>query len=81
MYIQFCALTRDNQPRRFSFRVEALEQGLDVINQLVSSGESLIEIYLRDNKSLLRLPVEGFDGELCSEPMSRLQTEWERVLA
>ncbi|ADB38617.1 hypothetical protein [Spirosoma linguale] len=58
-----------------------LESGLDMLTELINHGWKLTDIrIIGANKNLINLPLNAFDGNYFSEPLGKLQQEWEDIL-
>ncbi|KAA9357363.1 hypothetical protein [Larkinella humicola] len=57
------------------------ETAFDLLSNFVASGLTLLEASVSDGATLLKLPVDGFDGQLFSPHLQNLQMEWEEILA
>lgn len=62
MIIRLTSVDSQNQLRDFSFQVERLEQGFDILNQLAANKEKLIAAQLVDKRFVISLPIESLHG-------------------
>lgn len=77
MLIVFSTL---QQHQTFHLKVATLEEGFDWLNALVATGYQLCSIYLVDEHSNIRLPVDAFDGQPMSGVFLSLAQQWQELL-
>lgn len=81
MVLSFTALTKQNQFRSFNCQLSELETALDVLNTISQQGDTLLNVWIKDEDTCIELPPNIFDGESFSKPLQDLKKQWEAVLS
>lgn len=81
MLIKIDLVDPQGQLRTFAFSPSRLEYGFSTLSQIVMNGNTLITAQLMSNGNFTSLPTEAFDGELFTEPIQLLETEWQLILS
>ena len=81
MIIAFTAFNRRAEIQAFTCLLDSLEAGFDVVSSLVGQGNRLIEVVLIEERRIISLPIDAFDGQALSEPIRQLEQEWKRLLS
>lgn len=79
----FFVTTIDNQgqERSFSYQIDQIETGLDVLSTLVAQGNTLVEVRLYEEGHSTTLPAEAFDGKPVSLALQELENQWHTLLS
>jgi hypothetical protein len=67
--------------REVSIVLEKLEDGLDLLNNIVALGHTLLKVNVIDQDSNTSLPVGLFDGASFAKPIQRLEFQWRSIFA
>lgn len=80
MFLSFRAVDESGTIRNFSCELAQLEAGFDFLSQVVAAEDTLLEVSIIDQGSVIKLPPESFDGSPLLEAMHQLEHEWSSVL-
>ncbi|MGA0555390.1 hypothetical protein ACO2Q8_01985 [Larkinella sp. VNQ87] len=81
MLLVFSVLQPDGEIRPLVFYSHQLEGCLDVLNNFIKSGNSVLYAAIREpNGTETIIPVETLDGHSMSEYLLKIQIEWEQIL-
>ena len=59
----------------------SLEECFDAITLVVNKNWQFTALKLLDqDKTVIALPIEAFDGQSLTRPLQQLQREWEQIL-
>ena len=61
MIIAITTRTKYDHERSFNAMVNTLETGLDAIDSIVATGDTLLRAQVFDGNQVLTLPIEAFD--------------------
>lgn len=80
MFLSFIAINEEGVVRNFSCQLSHLEAGFDFLSQLVAAGDTLLEVSIVEQGSVIKLPPESFDGSPFLEAIQQLEHEWNSIL-
>ncbi|RRB06333.1 hypothetical protein [Larkinella rosea] len=81
MWLYFNVRYPHGKRRSFHLYSEEIEQLMEAVNYVVSSGSRLLSVYLIDEEGRRTdLPVIAFDGAPMQDWMRKLETEYDLVL-
>ena len=81
MIIAIITRTKYGHERCFSALVNSLETGLDAIDGIVATGDTLLRAQVFDGNQVLTLPIEAFDERPLLAPIQTLEKEYNRILS
>ena len=80
MILSINTVTKAGQARQFTMKLNALEVGLDAINEIVNTGDMLLSVHLLEGNSVLALPVDAFDGRPMGALIQALKEQYTQIL-
>ena len=80
MHFSVTAIDEHKEIRQFTYGLDDLGIGLDLIHDLVARGDSLVSVQIKDRHGVINLPIETFDAVPPSTVLDQLETEWKAIL-
>lgn len=80
MILLFEAIDPQKQWRVFTCQLDGLEEVIELLDGLVSEGNTLLKVQISDQDGRLELPCDAFDADSMTGHIRELKREWETVL-
>ncbi len=80
MVLLLTAIDVSGETRDFSYHLNTLESGFDLLNQVVAMGHTLVKAQLLEQGTQIDLPTTVFNVVSFAEALQELEGEWNMVL-